>query len=186
MSENVIAYYRVSTEHQAKVRDTIPLQRRACQEYAAKAGLNVLQEYMEDEGISGTDDRRPAYLEALQRLQDPSVAGLLVYDIDRWSRSKRTAVLSMLDLARDGKHLHLARTGKSFLWEQSMEQLFAIMQAYMAGDELEHIRDRLMMGRERVKREKGWNYWKKKPVDMKRVRELKALGVPVTVIAEGQ
>lgn len=187
---NVIAYYRVSTEYQAKTLDTIPLQRTACRKYAEKAGLHIVQEFTEEDGLTGETEDRPSYQAAKKRIMDPDVGGLLVYEMDRWARGDRIAMNAVLDFRDNKKSLFCARKEEVFQWDNEMQDILAVIKAMFSHKENERIHSRFAMGRERIEngehpKWKKWNEWKYKGnVDKAQlVRDLK-WGVPIQIIAD--
>ncbi len=79
------AYLRCSTDKQEM---SLPSQRKAILDYAAKNGFKVVR-WFEDEGKSGTRVQgRPGFQELLRMVQEPAkdFEAILVYDIDRWGR----------------------------------------------------------------------------------------------------
>tara|TARA_A100001391_G_C5082904_1_gene280338 strand:- start:12 stop:1667 length:1656 start_codon:yes stop_codon:yes gene_type:complete len=71
-SENVrraALYLRVSTTRQAEGEVSIPSQRDQALTYCAREGIEVVAEFLEP-GRSATDDRRPAFLEMIDRACD--------------------------------------------------------------------------------------------------------------------
>ncbi len=63
-------YLRVSTTRQAEGEVSIPSQRDQAHSYCEREGLAVVAEFVEP-GRSATDDRRPAFLEMIDRACDP-------------------------------------------------------------------------------------------------------------------
>jgi DNA invertase Pin-like site-specific DNA recombinase len=194
MKDQLIAYYRVSTDTQTK-NDTIENQRRDCQAYARAHNAEIVQEYEEDKGISGSIDDRPAYKAALERLKtDPAIDGLIVYALDRWSRKKRTSIIDMLDLEELNKKVYMVQTDEVVDWKREGDDLIMQIKSWLAQKEREKIRARLQQGREKVKRGegkkhpgKGWNSWKRKEFsreDWERIDKMLKLGVPKTIIAD--
>jgi site-specific DNA recombinase len=62
---NVVLYLRVSSDRQADKGLSIPAQRRALHRYCEENGHAVLREFA-DEGVSGTTDRRPGFLDMIR------------------------------------------------------------------------------------------------------------------------
>jgi DNA invertase Pin-like site-specific DNA recombinase len=82
----VIGYIRVSTDEQAKEGMSLSFQRRKIEAYCELHDLYLL-EILEDAGRSGRDRDRPAYQQLLQRIIDPDISGVIVYRLDRLTRS---------------------------------------------------------------------------------------------------
>ncbi|MHC6215192.1 recombinase family protein [Rhodococcus ruber] len=104
----VVAYLRVSTSEQAASGLGLEAQRATIADYAARKGLKVVGEYV-DEGISAKSLKgRPGALAALETVRSGQVAGLLVAKMDRLSRSVVDGA-SLMDQARaEGWALHFA------------------------------------------------------------------------------
>lgn len=83
-------YLRVSTDEQSA---SIEAQRLACAVEAAKRGLEVVAEYV-DENVSGaiSIERRPALKRALKALQAKEADRLIVSKLDRLARNARVAL----------------------------------------------------------------------------------------------
>jgi DNA invertase Pin-like site-specific DNA recombinase len=187
MKDQLIAYYRVSTDTQIK-NDTIENQRSSCRAYAESHNAEIVQEYEEKKGVSGSADDRPEYRAALERLKsDTNVDGLIVYALDRWSRKKRTSIIDMLDLEELNKKVYMVQTDEVVDWKREGDDLIMQIKSWLSQKEREKIRARLAAGRERKKLSTSWNSWKRKEFtreDWERVDKMLKLGVPKTIIAE--
>lgn len=87
MSTRILIYARVSTEDQLE-KYGLPLQLRACREYAKAHGLEVLEE-ITDDGISGTILHRPGLDRVRRLVREQAVGAVLSFDPDRLSRVLR-------------------------------------------------------------------------------------------------
>jgi DNA invertase Pin-like site-specific DNA recombinase len=192
--DELIAYYRVSREAGIK-NDTIENQRTACQAFAKERGAHIVQEYVEKEGITGKTENRPQYQAARERLKtDEKIDGLIVFDLDRWSRSRRTSFLDMLDFEELKKKVYIARTKEVNDWTREGDDLLSTIKQWLSAKEHEKTMARFLLGREKVKRGehkkhigKGWNHWKRKdftPEQWTTIDKLLKLGVPKTIIAK--
>lgn len=83
---HLIGYIRVSTDEQANEGMSLSFQRRKIEAYCELHDLHLV-EILEDAGLSGRDSNRPAYQQLLQRITDPQIAGVIVYRLDRLTRS---------------------------------------------------------------------------------------------------
>lgn len=81
-----IAYYRVSTDEQAASGNGLDAQRATVARAIAARGWNLVAE-LTDEGRSGGTMRRPALLDALDRMDRHEADVLIVAKLDRLSRS---------------------------------------------------------------------------------------------------
>jgi site-specific DNA recombinase len=84
----VVGYVRVSTDEQAKEGASLAMQETKIRQYAELHGLELVA-VEHDDGISGKTLRRPGLKAALGRLGSGECDGLVVFSIDRLSRSLR-------------------------------------------------------------------------------------------------
>jgi site-specific DNA recombinase len=86
VKNGAVIYCRVSTEEQVD-NNSLPVQRRECQEKAEKLGCDVLEVFTE-EGVSGAKQERPAMARMLVycAANKDRVRYVIVKDIDRFSR----------------------------------------------------------------------------------------------------
>lgn len=84
----LVAYLRVSTDHQAEHGQGLDIQERAIKRWAKKHGHRLVGLHR-DEGISGTKEAadRPGLACALEAVERGQAAGLVVYRLDRLARS---------------------------------------------------------------------------------------------------
>lgn len=82
-----IGYTRVSTDMQVESGAGLDAQRSALEAEAARQGFAL--EIVTDEGLSGKDMRRPALIDALERLDRGDAEVLIASKLDRVSRSVR-------------------------------------------------------------------------------------------------
>ena len=85
-TQRVIGYVRVSTAEQIEGFG-LAVQRDGIRAYCKEHGLRLV-DIASDEGISGSNglDTRPGLTEALLRVEDHAVSGLVVYRLDRLAR----------------------------------------------------------------------------------------------------
>jgi DNA invertase Pin-like site-specific DNA recombinase len=81
-----ILYLRVSTEEQAKQGVSLEVQREKIEAYCRLYDLTV-SEVIVDDGVSAKSLRRPGLSKALRQLRNGHAEGLVVYKLDRLSRS---------------------------------------------------------------------------------------------------
>lgn len=86
MSTRAIAYYRVSTDEQAASGNGLEAQAATVTAATEARGWTLAAE-LTDEGRSGAHLRRPALLDALERLDRGEADALVVAKLDRLSRS---------------------------------------------------------------------------------------------------
>lgn len=91
-----VVYIRVSTEEQAEAGASLSMQRDQCTAMATALG-HTPADVLCDDGWSGKDLKRPAMAELLDRVRGGSIDGIIVWKLDRLTRSLRD-LLQMVDL----------------------------------------------------------------------------------------
>ncbi len=89
----IAIYYRVSTDKQ-----DLDMQKHAIREWYAKHGNNEKYRTFTDMGMSGSDDKRPAFNNMLNACKRGEFTTVVCYRLDRFSRSSTTAMRKILDL----------------------------------------------------------------------------------------
>lgn len=82
---NAVIYARYSSHSQRDV--SIDQQVNACQDFARRSGITVLDIYS-DRATTGTNDRRPAFQQMIVDAKDSSWQYVIVYTLDRFSRDR--------------------------------------------------------------------------------------------------
>lgn len=137
-------YARVSTDRQA-----VDLQIHELKEYVQRRGWKVYQEYV-DQGFTGSDTKRPAFKQMMQDARKKRFDVLLVWKLDRLSRSVKDLVNTIGEL----EALQIDFISYDNNLDTSTPQgklLFHVMGA-MAEFEREIIRERVKAGLENAKR----------------------------------
>lgn len=83
--KNIVVYARYSSEKQTE--QSIEGQLRVCHEYAERNNLNIIKEYI-DRAMTGTNDNRPEFQKMIEDSSKKQFEYVLVYKLDRFSRSK--------------------------------------------------------------------------------------------------
>lgn len=98
-----VAYLRVSTSEQAERELSLPAQRRAVQEYAARNGRVITREYLEA-GCSGTSANRRAFRQMLADVFRPGsdVGTVVVHHTSRFTRNATEARVVKEKFRREG------------------------------------------------------------------------------------
>ena len=127
-----VGYVRVSGSGES-AQVSVAAQKEAIEEYADSSCLDVV-DWLVDEGDSGMDENRPAlgaFLEAIEKDEEPLVEVLLVSDLSRLSR-RAEGLLSIGAKLRDaGVELVSVSDPSDFsAWERRRERL---MGAYENG-----------------------------------------------------
>lgn len=82
---NVVLYLRFSDSKQRQ--ESIEGQRKTCTEYAKQKGYIIVGEYV-DEALSARTDDRPNFLRMINDSKKKHFQGILIYQIDRFARSR--------------------------------------------------------------------------------------------------
>ncbi len=98
-----VSYVRVSTPEQAERDLSLPAQRRAVEEYAARSGHSISRQYVE-EGCSGTHMNRKAFREMLEDVFRPGsdVGTIVVHHTSRFTRNATEACVVKEKFRREG------------------------------------------------------------------------------------
>ena len=91
------AYVRVSTEDQAKGGVSLEAQEARLKQYAEMANWQLFKVYV-DAGLSAGSTARPAFQEMLEDARDGRINVILVYKLDRFSRSLKDIILTIDEL----------------------------------------------------------------------------------------
>jgi len=94
--KSVAIYARVSTD-----RQSTESQLNALREYAGKRAWAISKEYI-DEGYTGSNTKRPAFNEMMADAKKRKFDVLLVYKLDRLSRSLKDLITTLDDLKSIG------------------------------------------------------------------------------------
>lgn len=96
---NIVIYARYSSEKQTE--QSIEGQLRVCREYAEQHNFKVVNEYI-DRALSGTSDQRPAFQQMIEDSKNKQFQFILVYKLDRFSRSKYDNAIYKHKLQQNG------------------------------------------------------------------------------------
>ena len=99
MNNRAILYARVSTEEQTKGH-SLPKQLEACRKYAKGKGYQIVREFTDV--CAGTELERPGMNELFQSIQTTKIRSLIVYDVDRLSRSVSDLTDIVMEMAEAG------------------------------------------------------------------------------------
>jgi len=94
--KSVAIYARVSTD-----RQSTESQLNTLREYIEKREWNLFKEYI-DEGFTGSNTKRPAFKEMMADAKKRRFDVLLVYKLDRLSRSLKDLIITLDDLKSTG------------------------------------------------------------------------------------
>lgn len=96
---NAVIYARYSSAGQSE--QTIDGQLRACNEYAARMGYAVIDQYI-DRAKTGTNDKRPEFQRMIADAEKKQFQFVIVYMVDRFARNKYDSVIYKYELKKHG------------------------------------------------------------------------------------
>src|SRR5512145_3177981 len=99
MSNQAVGYVRVSTEDQASEGVSLEAQRARIEAYCATYGLELVAVF-EDAGLSGKSLKRPGMSALLDAIRSGAAGSVVVYKLDRLSRSVRDLLSVVEDLLK--------------------------------------------------------------------------------------
>lgn len=147
-------YSRVSTESQVDEGYSLDAQLDRCKAYCVSQGWEVVTVYIE-EGVSAKDTNRPE----LQRMLTDAQSGLfdvvLVYRLDRLTRSVKDLYKLLDTLESNGVKFKSAT--ELYDTTTAMGKLFITLVAALAEWELNNLRERVRFGMEQLVREGKWH-----------------------------
>jgi DNA invertase Pin-like site-specific DNA recombinase len=141
-SKKAAIYLRVSTDDQ-----TVDNQRPVCLHVASARGLEVVRTYAESASTRGP---RPQYDRMLRDAKRAAFSTLVVFSIDRFGRSMRENLNTIVELDRIGVSLVSTREAWLDTGGPTRELLIAIV-SWVAEQERARIGERTRAGMERVR-----------------------------------
>lgn len=106
MKSKVVIYARFSSHSQTE--QSIEGQLRECYEFAKRNDYVVIKEYI-DRAISGMTDNRPAFLQMIEDSKKKEFEYVLVYQLDRFARSRYDSANYKAKLKKNGVKVLSAR-----------------------------------------------------------------------------
>ena len=97
--KRVVIYARFSSHSQTE--QSIEGQLRECYSYAKKNNLLVLHEYI-DRAMTGTNDKRPEFLQMIEDSKKKEFDYILVYQLDRFARNRYDSAIYKAKLKKNG------------------------------------------------------------------------------------
>ena len=140
-----IAYYRVSTSSQSTENQKVALR-----EVVARQGWNLVTE-LEDFGISGTTNDRPAFTKLNQMVARKECDLVVVWSLDRLGRSMEDLIRFLNDLQKSG--IDLYSHTQAINTQTSMGRMVFGILASLSQWENEFRRERIIAGLDRAKKE---------------------------------
>jgi len=143
-NKTVAIYARVSSGHQKA-----DMQVRELQSFVKRSGWKLYKEFV-DEGYSGKDTKRPEYIRMMEDAQRRRFNVLLVWKLDRLSRSTKDLLNTVEELDALGVDF-ISYENQIDTTTPSGKLFFTIVAAF-AQFEREIIRERVIAGLENAKR----------------------------------
>ena len=100
--KTAVIYARYSSDKQRE--ESIDGQLRICYDYAQKNGFIVVGEYI-DRALTGKTDKRPQFLEMIEKSAEKAFRYVLLYKLDRFSRNKYDNAIYKHKLEKNGVKL---------------------------------------------------------------------------------
>ena len=154
-SLRVFLYIRVSTQEQAKEGYSIGAQEERLRAYAKAKGYTVVKVYT-DPAYSGANMERPALQELIKQIEQGSADLVLVYKLDRLSRSQRDT-LYLIEEVFLKNNVDFVSMNESFDTSTPFGRAMIGILSVFAQLEREQIRERSMMGREARAKSGKWS-----------------------------
>lgn len=150
MPSRTAIYIRVSTQEQAMEGYSIQAQTERLQAYCKAKGWGVFHTYT-DAGFSGSNMERPALSQLIEDVEAGRVDCVLVYKLDRLSRSQKDTLHMIEDIFLDHDRDFVSMS-ENFDTSTPLGRAMIGILSVFAQLEREQIRERMTMGRtERAK-----------------------------------
>jgi len=138
-------YIRVSTKEQTTLNQELKIK-----EYCERNDISIFKIY-KDEGVSGSKTSRPELDKMLQDMRNKLFDCIVVWKFDRLGRSTRHLLQLVEEMKNKG--VRLIAIEQNVDTNTSMGKFFFTILSGIAELEREMIRDRIMLGLERAKKE---------------------------------
>lgn len=150
-----VIYVRVSTDEQAKHGFSIAAQIEKLEAYCVSQGWDIVEAPYVDDGYSAKDLNRPHFQAMLQRIQQGGIDVLLVYKLDRLTRSVPDLHTILAEL--DQYECKFKSATEVYDTTNAMGRLFITLVAAIAQWERENTAERVRLGMEKKVK---LGYWK--------------------------
>ncbi|KGR74865.1 recombinase family protein [Ureibacillus sinduriensis] len=148
-----IIYVRVSTDEQAKHGYSIAAQLEKLEAYCISQGWELVKQFIDD-GYSAKDLNRPQFQEMLQQIKAGGIDVLLVYRLDRLTRSVSDLYEILNEL--DKYNCKFKSATEVYDTTNAMGRLFITLVAAIAQWERENTAERVRMGMEKKTKLGEW------------------------------
>lgn len=137
-------YIRVSTEDQAREGHSLDEQLDRIKAFCKFKGYNIVKVYRED-GKSAKDMKgRPEFLKMIKKINDGSINNVVIYKLDRLTRSIRD-LEEILTLFEE-RNCHLVSVTEEINTSNAFGKFFIRLVILLAQLEIEQTRERTIMG----------------------------------------
>lgn len=160
--KKVVIYVRVSTQEQATSGHSIPEQLERLRKYCEARSWILVEEYI-DPGFSGTNTNRPALQKLLRDIPLGGFDTVLVYKLDRLSRSQKDTMHLIEDVFL-ANNVDFISMNENFDTSTPFGRAMIGILSVFAQLERDQINERLMMGRVGRAKTGKWNGGQKPPV----------------------
>lgn len=154
-SLRVFLYIRVSTIEQAKEGYSVGAQEERLHAYAKAKNYTVVKTYI-DPGYSGSNMNRPALQEMIKQVELGAADLVLVYKLDRLSRSQKDTLFLIEDVFLKNA-VDFVSMNESFDTSTPFGRAMIGILSVFAQLEREQIRERTIMGKEERAKEGKWH-----------------------------
>ena len=152
---NIAIYVRVSTVEQAKEGYSIGEQTERLTKYAEAHGWHIYKIYT-DPGFSGSNMDRPALQELISAVKQKKFEKVLVYKLDRLSRSQKDTLTIIEDILI-ANNVDFVSMNENFDTSTPFGKAMIGILAVFAQLEREQIKERMAMGKEARAKKGLWN-----------------------------
>lgn len=106
-SLNCVIYTRVSSKEQADTNMSLETQRKYCEQFAQKSGFTIMGHFGGTYESAKTDERKEFNkMLALVKKSNQKISSIIVYSVDRFSRSGANAIYITEQLKKQGVSVH--------------------------------------------------------------------------------
>jgi site-specific DNA recombinase len=152
---NVGIYPRVSTQEQALNGHSIDEQIERCRKYCDAMRWNVYRIYT-DAGFSGASLSRPGLQQLIRDVKDGKLDKVLVYKLDRLSRSQKDTLYLIEDVFLPNK-VDFVSMSENFDTSSAFGRAMIGILSVFAQLEREQIKERMQMGKEARAKQGGFS-----------------------------
>lgn len=153
--KRVFLYVRVSTQEQAKEGYSIDEQIDRLRDYAKAMGWIIVKIYT-DAGYSGASTDRPALQDMMKDIEDGKGDSVVVYKLDRLSRSQKDT-LSLIEDSFLANKVDFVSMTENFDTSTPFGRAIIGILSVFAQLEREQIKERMSMGKEGRAKEGKWH-----------------------------